>query len=306
VKTAAVFMGGGFNGEASAHEWARLWASGFRTTLASGESIGAVNAYCAMAMSPDALLGLWSGLDGKQVFRGGGGLDKVLTAAGLAQGVFDMRPALEFLRALVSRYRLPLGCEVVATKTNLRTGALIERTITRGTPPETAARWIWRSCLVPFAHQTDGVWCDGGVSASAPLGPVVSRGASEVEVILLDTPGTNHWVPQKGAVSKAGRAITILRENLFYEDVQNTLLRNDLAALNDPRFRLINGTFRVLARPLPDFMDLSPEARRARREAHFRSYRLPQFATLLRGLRDEARREAERDEDLPHDTATAG
>jgi NTE family protein len=298
VKTAAVFMGGGFNGEAQAHEWARLWGSGFRTTLTSGESIGAVNAWCAMAMSPAQLLGLWAGLDRGDVFKGGGGLDKVLTAAGLSQGVFDMRPALEFLRALVSRYRPPGGAEILVTTTNLRTGALVVRTITRETPPETAARWIWRSCLVPFAHQTDGVWADGGVSASAPLGPVVSRGASEVEVILLDTPGTNHWPYQKGAIAKAGRSVTILRENLFYEDIQNTSLRNDLAALNDPRFRLVNGTFRVLARPLPDFMDLSPAARRARREAEFRPYRLPQFVNLLRGLREEARKEAEKDEDL--------
>ena len=143
---------------------------------------------------------------------------------------------------------------------------------------------VWRSCLVPLAHQIPGGrYSDGGVSFTAPLGPAVNAGADHIDVILLDRLGTGTWEATDKPLPLAGRAVSILRENLFWTDLQGTHLRNGM-----PGYRPIEATYWEPDHQLPDWMDWGPVAKQRRRGMTFTGRALGQTYAVVGALRDRA------------------
>ena len=140
---------------------------------------------------------------------------------------------------------------------------------------------------MPLAHGArDGRYADGGVGAMAPIGPAVRQGALQLEVCLLGRAGTERWTPSLKAVDQAGRAVEILRDQLYWSDLDATVTRNRLAAASrNTSYQQIDGRTWEPLDVLPGWMDWSEAAKRRRRVARFR---------LLGSTLDQAHIELER------------
>ena len=272
VIKALTLAGGGANGEAAACQVERMTKAGAGPwSVYSGESIGAANAYLIALGGAADVASEWRGIYQQAIYRGGGFLDKVAVAIGKREGIYDMSPSIATIAKLANGRRLPAGLRVIVNVTDLKTGAMVENVLTRDTIPSSCVELVYQSCLVPIAHGArDGRWADGGISATAPLGPVVAAGASDVDVVLLDQIGYAPWSPTPKALDQGGRAIDILRDNAFFNDLQGTILRNKIAAGPVGHgFRKVSATFHIPITPLPDWMDFSPRAKAVRRNAGF-------------------------------------
>ena len=281
---ALTISGGGANGEAASAQIARLAKPAEPWSIFTGESIGAAQAYMTALDGPAAALRFWDAIKPSDIFRGGGWLEKAATGLGLRHGLFDMEPARKTLAKLAAGRRLPAHIRVVVTVTDMVTGALLPFELNRDTPPALCVERVWRSCLVPLAHKIPGGrYADGGVSFTAPLAPAIGAGADHVDVILLDRLGTSEWAPTEDVLPLAGRAIGILRENLFWADLQGTWLRNQLSD-----YRKITASYYEPDHALPPWMDFEPQAKQRRRLMTFTGRTLDETYWLVKALRDNA------------------
>jgi NTE family protein len=289
MNRALVFAGGGSKGGYSASKALRLHNAGRRYSILGGESIGACNALLYAVAGPHALVGIWPGLRAKDIYRGGGKIEQILTLAGAREGIYDMTPSLATLARLTAGRRILTDVRVIVTVTDLATGAMLEHTLTSDTPPSAVVEKVYQSCLVPLAHGArDGRYADGGVSATAPLGPAVRSGAEHVDVLLLDRLGIDPWAPTRKALEQAGRAVELLRENAYWKDLEGTVLRNRLATAGDPDYRRVEATLYAPQGELHGWMDWSPE-RSARWPAMtWDEYSLLDAYQLMKRRREEA------------------
>jgi predicted acylesterase/phospholipase RssA len=295
VNRALVFEGGGSKGGYAVRMALRLVAAGRTYQVLSGESIGAVNAYLAGVLGFSELAGLWPKIEARDIYRGGGGAEKAATIVGWRSGFYDMSPCYDTLRRAIrdpktgGLRRIRPGVTVVVTVTDLATGAMLEHRLDENTPPDSCIQCVMDSCLVPMAHGArDNRWADGGVSASAPLGPVVRAGAEHADVILLDRLGVDPWQPSPKATHQAARAIELLREGVFWRDVDATVTRNRLAVLGDAGYKRIEATFYDPQGKLHDWMDWSAKRVPLWSAMTWGSRPLAEAHTYMKGLRLEA------------------
>ena len=222
---AIVVSGGGANGLAALAQMVRIQKSGRSWSIWSGESIGAACSYFGAIMGPGAALNQWTRtIRDRDIYRGGSWFDKALVAIGKRRGIYDMAPALDTIKRLAAGRTVPDGQAVIATVTDLQAGILRAHHISKATAPAIAAEQVWRSCLVPVAHGADkGRYADGGVMATAPMGPAITLGAREIDVILLNPIGVDDRFapnPKGSALAEAGRSIELLRDTLLFRDLE--------------------------------------------------------------------------------------
>lgn len=270
---AVEFAGGGAKGQASNGWYAAQWPNRDQTPpLLGGESIGAVQAYGIATVGAGAMGGLWDRITPDMVYKGSGGaLDRLLTVVGIRDGIYDMSPALETILKETAGRRIRPGTRVVVTFYDLEHQAFRDAVLTTDTSPRSCAEIVLRSCLVPLAHAIpDGRYVDGGVGGTAPVGPLVRQGATDIRVCLLHPAGPNHWPPSTGPMALAARTVECIREEGHFLDLERTALRNRLARLEP------SGLWREVAvehvepaESLGDWMDFSEPAKRLRRAARF-------------------------------------
>lgn len=254
-------------------------------TLYSGDSIGAVLAYLNAIDDPATVDGYWDQMSAKNLYRGGGWLDKVLTMAGKRRGIYDMRPSFDTLRELVRGRRIRPGVTVAVTTADLRYSVRRVVHLTAATPADECIRWVYRSTLVPVAHGADeSRWADGGIYGAAPIGPVVALGADRVDVYLLNKLGVSGEWGGGSALDEAGRAVDSMREALIASDLRETYTRNIMPQMGD---RSIAIRVHEPLTPLPDWMDASRDALVRRRLVRY------QDLTLAEAIVIQTAREAE-------------
>jgi predicted acylesterase/phospholipase RssA len=298
-KVALTLQGGGMKGGAQAVHMERLelergvpWdARKPFYTILTGDSIGAVNAYLYALGGAAELVRFWFNVKRSDLMKGGGAFEKATTVAGLRQGFWDMTPGLRTIQRLAAGRRIPEGVQVVVSTVDECWGNVTHNVLTSELPAEVCTELVYRSCLVPLAHGArHGRWVDGGVGAAVPIDPAIKAGAEHIHVILLDRAGVDYWVPSKKAIPQAGRAIEILRDQLFWESLLRVATYNEVARL-DPHsgLRVITLDFDEIASPLNDWMTLGPEANRLWRESKFVRRPLGEFLAEFRGRRAAAK-----------------
>lgn len=291
MKKAIVFAGGGARGAAGARQALRLYSAGDRWILFSGESIGAVNAFGLAILGAVELCRVWSqDLGPDDIYRGGSWIDKLATLLGRRRGIYDMSPSLETLRQIALTRRIPEGQMVISTVCDLQTGARIDNLLTSETPTGSCVEKVFESTLVPLAHGARaGRWADGGISSTAPLAPVIRQGAEAIDVILLAPLTLDRWLPHGSAIDEAGRAVDILRRNLFYSDLELAALVNREPG---PGKRFIPITIWIPIDSLAPWMDFSREAILQNMEARFRPATLEEAVQEIKAARLQALQES--------------
>jgi predicted acylesterase/phospholipase RssA len=288
-------QGGGMKGGAQAVHMERLEAERgvpwsrekpFYRIL-TGDSIGAVNAYLYALGGSAELVRFWFSVKRSDIMRGGGPIEKGATVAGIREGFWDMTPGLRTIERLAAGRRIPEGVKVVVSTVDECWGNVVNHVLTSELPAEVCCELVYRSCLVPLAHGArHGRWVDGGVGAAVPIDPAIKEGAEHIHVILLDRAGVDYWAPTKKAIAQAGRAIEILRDQLFWEAIQRVATYNEIARLDpNSRLRIITLDFDEIASPLNDWMHLGPEAHRLWREARFIRRPMGEFLAEFRARR---------------------
>lgn len=274
MKTAWVFEGGGLNGAASCRQALRVWNTGSRPSIFTGDSIGAVLAYLiALEGSPAKVDEIWDTLERRDFYSGGSWLDKLAVALGKRRGLYDMRPSLETLTELVRGRHLPHGVIVVVTTADLKWGIRREVVLTDVVPPERCIEAVYHSTLVPLAHGADGGrWADGGIYGGPPVAPAVRAGAEHVELFLLNRLGPAYAPWNGGApLDEAARSISMMREALIARDLESTYARNRYPQAGD---RSITARVWEPLDGLPDWMDASKYALGQRRRCRFKPHDL--------------------------------
>jgi predicted acylesterase/phospholipase RssA len=298
-RRALVLQGGGMKGGAQAVQLERLelergapWDPARpHYSILTGDSIGAVNAYLYALGGAAGLVRFWFSVKKGDIMRGGGPIEKAATVAGIREGFWDMTPGLHTIQRLAAGRRIPEGVKVVVSTVDECWGTVTNHVLTSELPAEVCTELVYRSCLVPLAHGArHGRWVDGGVGAAVPIDPAIAAGADHLHVILLDRAGVDYWAPTKKAIAQAGRAIEILRDQLFWEALLRVANYNDTAQTNPASgLRVIDLDFDEIASPLNDWMTLGPEAHRLWRESRFVRRSMGEFMAEFRARQAAAR-----------------
>lgn len=285
MKRALVISGGGLNGLAGLAQASRLSGiDGRHYDIYTGESIGAVCAFMLPLMGAQNAMAYWMReIKAANVYKGGGWLDWVKALAGWRDGAWDMTPSLDTIRHAAKGMTWPADVTSVVTVTDLAAGRLTETEITSASDLNAVARDVWRSCLVPLAHNTDGRLADGGVMATAPLAPAIKRGAQAIDVIMLSpmVPEPRPEMDRAKARDKAGRAVDLLRRRLLWADLELARRVNQAPAKGE---RVIDVTIYQPMSKLPGWMDASYDANVRRLEARFKRQTLGEAVDDFRRL----------------------
>lgn len=268
----AAIMGGGAKGVWALKVLSDIEAAEGPFDGYSGESIGAIAAVVAgTAGARDGLEEWLDRVGPREIYRGGGLVEKIAVALGKRNGVFDLGPGLETTRAIVAGRRIREGVRVTVTISDLLEGEFIEVDCRSDSSPDDVVAAAYRSCLVPVAHGAalDLIasgrkvprWADGGVLATTPLEPAFRAGADEVVVVMLSNVGPERIRPEKlkSPLVQAGRAVDLMRHRLLLADLTlaDRINRHPLPELGERRIKI------RLFRPrswLGEWMDFSREA----------------------------------------------
>ncbi|BDA80785.1 alpha/beta hydrolase [Leptospira kobayashii] len=203
-KKALILSGGGARGSYQAGVWRYLEEVGWKPDIICGTSVGAINA-CAIGsgMNSKLLTDLWLNLDKEKVMR----YSWKNTAKELFKKKYAPLADTAPLRKLIEE-ELDLSAlndsemKVVISAVNILTSELrfFEN-------PEIKIEHILASSAIPLFfpwQMVDGEphW-DGGIMANTPILPAITRGATEIIVVLLSPVGGSQTMEAPGTKDEA-------------------------------------------------------------------------------------------------------
>lgn len=224
MKTAFVLSGGGAKGAFQAGALLALHEKGIKPDVIYGTSVGSLNGVGWAYLGPEKTVELWKGIKGR---------GDILTSNWWKilfnpPGWYSMKPLRKKLEAIVKG---PGSCEVNACYTDLVTGTA-HYASNRKLPTEAFRMFVEASSSIPtFMEPVCDRFVDGGVREIAPLKQAIIDGAEKIYAILcnpLTENPTNSWEKSwPHMVSYGLRAIDIMEQEVFYEDMKLCRQRNN-------------------------------------------------------------------------------
>jgi NTE family protein len=241
-KIALVLSGGGAKGYFQAQMWGHIEKEfGIRPSVVAGVSVGALNGAMIAQHKTEELLEIWEHIRERDIFRrrslAGIAVRYGLHKLGIARaplGAYDHAPLFDLIKKHIDYNALEIPLKT--GRVNLNTGRykyfINDRNLHKQVLASTSIPVIWSPVDITEDEETDQ-WVDGGVRNVTPLGDVIKHKPDLI--LIIPTAPYDHDLPmkhgrQKDLVEVGLKALQIMMDEVFFNDIDRFLDTNKLAA----------------------------------------------------------------------------